>query len=99
MPSHLPGHLPAESFTRPLLAMLDDDPDATATMRQLSGRAVLVVDGLPVRQQVAAAVMQRLGLTVVGAMDPHEAVRMVVEGFKEGLGEGVGEGERVSGTW
>ena len=94
MPTHLPGHLPAESFTRPLLAMLDDDPDATATVRQLSGRVVLVVDGLPVRQQVAAAVLQRLGLTVVAALDPHEAVRMVAEGYEEGGGEREGDSGR-----
>jgi len=55
--------------------------DAEGPLRQLAaGRRVLVAEDNPINQEVACALLERVGLQVVMAQDGEEAVRTVLEG-------------------
>eukprot|EP00475_Leptophrys_vorax_P046452 TRINITY_DN9988_c0_g2_i1.p1 TRINITY_DN9988_c0_g2~~TRINITY_DN9988_c0_g2_i1.p1 ORF type:complete len:599 (-),score=50.64 TRINITY_DN9988_c0_g2_i1:277-2016(-) len=64
-----------------LVPMMDDDPDAEATLEKLHSRAVLVVDGLLVRQRVAASVLSRLGIRAVASTDITTVAAVAARGF------------------
>ncbi|GJP40956.1 hypothetical protein CLOM_g609 [Closterium sp. NIES-68] len=79
VPRSVPTALPAD-----LLPMLDDDPDAAAMIEKFLNRAVLVVDGLQVRQRVASSVLSRLGITPIPATDAASVPAIATRGFLRG---------------
>ncbi|CAI5503089.1 unnamed protein product [Closterium sp. Naga37s-1] len=83
MPPRIPRSVPT-SLPPDLLPMLDDDPDAAAMIEKFLNRAVLVVDGLQVRQRVASSVLSRLGITPIPATDAASVPAIATRGFLRG---------------
>ncbi|CAI5999265.1 unnamed protein product [Closterium sp. NIES-64] len=83
MPPRIPRSVPT-SLPADLLPMLDDDPDAAAMIEKFLNRAVLVVDGLQVRQRVASSVLSRLGITPIPATDAASVPAIATRGFLRG---------------
>ncbi|CAI5514825.1 unnamed protein product [Closterium sp. Naga37s-1] len=98
-PRPLPPGVPAS-----LRWLVEEDPDMAPVVAALAGRRVLLVDGLAVRQRVAASVLTRLGVTVLPASDAACAIAMAMGGCHAGgmagdgmAGDGVSDGGEAAG--